>query len=121
MAAPRAPCLAAIRGRRLAFTPIWEIPGAGRACMIQVYGARAVTLAIAMMLAWAVLAPAAAQGVCANPRQMEGFKTCADIGKAEQEGGLVLYSPDPEDNSARLMEAFHKVFPKITTNFIRLQ
>ena len=65
--------------------------------------------------------PAAAQSGCAAPRQMDGFKTCADVAKAEQEGGLVLYSPDPEENSAKLMDAFHKVFPKITTNYIRLQ
>jgi iron(III) transport system substrate-binding protein len=58
---------------------------------------------------------------CDNPRQMDGFKTCADVAKAEQEGGLVLYSPDPEENSAKLMEAFHQAFPKIETNFIRLQ
>ena len=62
-----------------------------------------------------------AQDACATPRQMEGFKTCADVGAAEKEGGLVLYSPDPEENSAKLMEAFHTAFPKITTNYIRLQ
>ena len=65
--------------------------------------------------------PARADGVCAKPRQMDGFKTCADVEKAEQEGALVLYSPDPEENSAKLMDAFHTAFPKITTNFIRLQ
>lgn len=58
---------------------------------------------------------------CASPRQMEGFKTCADVAKAEQEGALVLYSPDPEEGSAKLLVAFHREFPKITTNFIRLQ
>ena len=60
-------------------------------------------------------------GSCANPRQLENFKTCADVAKAEQEAALVLYSPDPEDGSARLLEAFRREFPKITTNFIRLQ
>jgi iron(III) transport system substrate-binding protein len=64
---------------------------------------------------------AAADAVCATPRQMDGFRTCADVGKAEQEGTLVLYSPDPEEGSAKLMEAFHNAFPKISTNFIRLQ
>jgi iron(III) transport system substrate-binding protein len=72
-----------------------------------------------MTIGWG--APAVAQGACANPKQMDGFKTCADVAKAEQEGGLVLYSPDPEENSAKLMDAFHQVFPKITTNYIRLQ
>ena len=27
---------------------------------------------------------------------MDGFKTCADVAKAEQEGALVVYSTDPE-------------------------
>jgi len=66
-------------------------------------------------LAWA------ADGVCANPTQMDGFKTCADVAKAEQEGALVVYSPDPESNSAGMLDAFHKAFPKIKTSFIRLQ
>jgi iron(III) transport system substrate-binding protein len=84
--------------------------------------ARAIALAIFMVLGWGVLTQAAAaDAVCASPKQMDGFKTCADVAKAEQEGALVLYSPDPEENSAKLMDAFHKVFPKITTNFIRLQ
>ena len=68
-----------------------------------------------------VASAADAAGTCASPRQMEGFKTCADVAKAEQEGALVLYSPDPEEGSAKLLAAFHAEFPKITTNFIRLQ
>jgi iron(III) transport system substrate-binding protein len=82
---------------------------------------RAAALACLTMFVWATSTPASAQSGCANPRQMDGFKTCADVAKAEEEGALVLYSPDPEENSAKLMEAFHKVFPKITTNYIRLQ
>jgi iron(III) transport system substrate-binding protein len=89
--------------------------------MIQAYRVGAVALTVALMLARVACVPATAQGVCASPRQMDGFKTCADVARAEQEGGLVLYSPDPEENSAKLMEAFHNAFPKITTNFIRLQ
>jgi iron(III) transport system substrate-binding protein len=89
--------------------------------MTQACRVGAAALIAALIFAWAAAMPAAAQGVCADPRQMDGFKTCADVAKAEQEGGLVLYSPDPEENSARLMEAFHKVFPKIATNYIRLQ
>ena len=38
---------------------------------------------------------------CDNPRQMDGFKTCADVAKAEQEGALVVYSTDPEARRAR--------------------
>ena len=87
--------------------------------MIQACRAGAVALAVAMMIGWG--ASAVAQGACANPKQMDGFKTCADVAKAEQEGSLVLYSPDPEENSAKLMDAFHQIFPKITTNYIRLQ
>lgn len=82
---------------------------------------RVSALAFLVALGWAAFTQAAAQGVCASPRQMDGFKTCADVAKAEQEGNLVLYSPDPEENSAKLMDAFHKAFPKIATNFIRLQ
>ena len=89
--------------------------------MMRVCFFRAATLGVLLMFALGTTGPASAQGACANPRQMDGFKTCADVGKAEQEGGLVLYSPDPEENSAKLMEAFHQVFPKIATNFIRLQ
>jgi iron(III) transport system substrate-binding protein len=87
--------------------------------MVKSCVVRAIVLAIVTSLG--VVAPAAAQGVCPNPRQMDGFKTCADVDKAEQEAALVLYSPDPEETSAKLTDAFHKLFPKITTNFIRLQ
>jgi iron(III) transport system substrate-binding protein len=89
--------------------------------MIRAYRVGTVVLAFSIILAWTVRAPAVAQGVCASPKQMDGFKTCADVAKAEQEGGLVLYSPDPEENSAKLMDAFHQAFPKIATNYIRLQ
>jgi iron(III) transport system substrate-binding protein len=65
--------------------------------------------------------PLQAQELCPNPVTTFGFKTCADIAKAEQEGSIVIYSPDPEEGTGKLMEAFHKVFPKIETNFIRLQ
>ncbi len=58
---------------------------------------------------------------CPNPRQMDGFKTCADVAKAEQEGALVVYSTDPEDGTAKTLAAFNKAFPKIKTNYLRLQ
>jgi iron(III) transport system substrate-binding protein len=89
--------------------------------VIRAAGVRASALAVCLILVSALVGPAAAQSLCANPRQMDGFKTCADVAKAEQEGSLVLYSPDPEENSAKLMDAFHQLFPKITTNYIRLQ
>src|SRR4051794_8464272 len=59
--------------------------------------------------------------VCDNPKQMEGFKTCADIAKAEAEGELVVYSTDPERGQAMLMASFEKTFPKIKTKYLRLQ
>ena len=74
---------------------------------------------VGILLAFLLFTGAAS--ACDNPRQMDGFKTCADVAAAEKEGSLVLYSPDPEENSAKLMAAFHQVFPKIETNFIRLQ
>jgi iron(III) transport system substrate-binding protein len=52
---------------------------------------------------------------------MEGFKTCADVAKAEAEGELIVYSTDPERGQAILMAAFEKTFPKIKTKYLRLQ
>jgi iron(III) transport system substrate-binding protein len=58
---------------------------------------------------------------CDKPRQMDGFKTCADVEKAFEEGALVHYSPDPETEMANYLTAFRKAFPKIQTSFMRLQ
>jgi iron(III) transport system substrate-binding protein len=58
---------------------------------------------------------------CPEPRQMDGFKTCADVTKAEQEGDLVVYSTDPEVAQQTLLASFHAAFPKIKTNYLRLQ
>lgn len=77
---------------------------------------------LAVAVATALLsAPARADGVCASPKQMDGFKSCADVDKANQEGALVLYSTDPEAGSAALLASFNALFPKIKTSFIRLQ
>src|SRR5262245_46896582 len=65
--------------------------------------------------------PAAAQKLCASPQQMSGFKTCADVAKARQEGAFVLYTTDPERGTAQLLGAFNKLFPEIKTSFVRLQ
>ena len=59
--------------------------------------------------------------VCEKPRQMEGFKTCADVDKAEAEGAFTLYSTDPEQGQVKLLAAFNKMFPKIKTSYVRLQ
>ena len=75
----------------------------------------------AAFLATSLLTGSALAASCPTPRQMDGFKTCADVAKAEAEGALVVYSPDPETNQAALLAAFHAVFPKIKTNYLRLQ
>lgn len=66
-------------------------------------------------------APYAQAAPCANPKQMNGFKTCANVEQAEKEGALTVYSPDPETNQARLHGAFMGAFPKIKVTYIRLQ
>jgi iron(III) transport system substrate-binding protein len=73
-------------------------------------------------VAWTGASPASAQAkLCDSPRQMEGFKTCANVDKAEAEGAFVLYSTDPEAGQAKLLASFNKMFPKIKTNYVRLQ
>ncbi|MBV9828665.1 MAG: extracellular solute-binding protein [Alphaproteobacteria bacterium] len=59
--------------------------------------------------------------VCQNPQETHGFKTCADIAKAEAEGEVVIYATDPEAAEQRVLAAFTKAFPKIKTNYVRLQ
>ena len=59
--------------------------------------------------------------LCPNPRQMDGFKTCADVAKAEEEGELVIYATNPEAAEQKVLNAFHTAFPKIKTNYTRLQ
>ncbi|MBV8169498.1 MAG: extracellular solute-binding protein [Alphaproteobacteria bacterium] len=72
--------------------------------------------------AWAMAPAAHADAkLCDKPRQMESFKTCADVEKAEGEGAFVLYSTDPEAGQAKLLASFNKMFPKIKTNYVRLQ
>jgi iron(III) transport system substrate-binding protein len=59
--------------------------------------------------------------LCDKPRQMDGFKTCADVDKAKAEGAFVLYSTDPEQGQVKLLAAFNKMFPEIKTSYVRLQ
>src|SRR5579871_6798931 len=93
----------------------------------DVEGGRSMTRVLtlfAALLAGAALAPGAqaqTAKLCDNPKQMDGFKTCADVAKAEAEGEIVVYSTDPERGQALLMDAFHKAFPKINTKYLRLQ
>ena len=58
---------------------------------------------------------------CDNPRPMEGFKTCADVAKAESEGALVVYSTDPEAAGEKELSKFHALFPRIKATYLRLQ
>ncbi|HEY4192153.1 MAG TPA: extracellular solute-binding protein [Mesorhizobium sp.] len=58
---------------------------------------------------------------CPSPQQVQGFATCADIAKAQEEGEVVLYSPAPEPGTVKLLEEFHRLFPKIKTSYVRLQ
>ena len=61
----------------------------------------------------------AQDAVCATPTEIAGFKTCADIAKAEQEGKLVVYSTDVEQGQAKIMAAFNAAFPKIKPSYVR--
>src|SRR3981081_2535452 len=73
-----------------------------------------------VMLGWPSWCQAQVK-ICDNPRQMEGFKTCANIEKAEAEGAFTLYSTDPEQGQVKLLASFNKPFPKIKTSYVRLQ
>lgn len=64
----------------------------------------------------------AAEGdLCASPRQMQGFQTCADVDKAEHEGEVVIYATSPEQVMQKVLARFHAMFPKIATSYVRLQ
>jgi iron(III) transport system substrate-binding protein len=76
-------------------------------------------LAAAMVLAGPALAETAP--ACAQPQEVQGFKTCADVAKAEAEGELVVYATNPEAAELRVLAEFNKLFPKIKTNYTRLQ
>src|SRR5665213_62631 len=83
-----------------------------------------------MRFAWVALVLAAMAGrpawaedmaVCPNPTEIHGFKTCADIAKAEAEGEVVVYATNPEAAEQKVLAAFREMFPKIKTNYVRLQ
>src|SRR4029453_1264899 len=64
----------------------------------------------------------AAEGdLCPDPKEVQGFKTCADIAKAEAEGEVVIYATNPEAAMLRVLAEFNKLFPKVKTNYTRLQ
>lgn len=78
-----------------------------------------------IIAAMAVLAAAPALAetgdLCAHPTEMQGFKTCADVAKAETEGEIVVYATNPEAAELRVLAQFNQLFPKIKTNYTRLQ
>lgn len=79
-----------------------------------------------MVMATMVAPPSFAQEdaratACANPHEVKGFTTCADVAEAEEEGALVLYSPAPEPGTVKILEEFNKLFPDIATSYVRLQ
>jgi iron(III) transport system substrate-binding protein len=59
---------------------------------------------------------AAIQPSCPSPKEVQGFLTCADVAKAEEEGAVVFYSPDVERQLVTILEKFNALFPKIKTN-----
>jgi iron(III) transport system substrate-binding protein len=81
------------------------------------------TVAVLILVVGGVTAAGAgaAAGLCANPQKLHGFSTCADVAAAEKEGALVVYSPDVEQGTAKMLEAFQALFPKIKTSYVRLQ
>jgi iron(III) transport system substrate-binding protein len=80
----------------------------------------AAAIAAFAAIAWTGAAWAEAK-LCNNPRQMQGFKTCANVEKAEAEGAFTLYSTDPEKGQVALLKGFTDAFPKIKTSYVRLQ
>jgi iron(III) transport system substrate-binding protein len=82
---------------------------------------RAAVSMLAVGFATALGMTAAEAASCPNPRQMDGFKTCADVAKAEQEGEVVFYTTDPPQATTEVMNDFMKAFPKIKATFLRLQ
>src|ERR1700686_5211485 len=74
-------------------------------------------------LAAAMSAPVMAEdgALCAQPQQMQGFRTCADTAKADEEGEVVIYSTSPEAAAQKMLALFRGQFPKIKTNYVRLQ
>jgi iron(III) transport system substrate-binding protein len=79
-------------------------------------------LVIGVTAALALATPAWADGgACAQPQEVQGFKTCADVAKAEAEGEVVVYATNPEAAELRVLAEFNKLFPKIKTNYTRLQ
>jgi iron(III) transport system substrate-binding protein len=80
-------------------------------------------LVLAVVACLAAASPALAEtgDLCAQPTEIQGFKTCADVAKAEAEGELIAYATNPEAAELKVLAEFTKLFPKIKTNYTRLQ
>jgi iron(III) transport system substrate-binding protein len=79
------------------------------------------SVAASLLAVGAAKAQETGGALCAKPVTVQGFATCADVKKAEEEGGLVLYSPDVEQGTVKILAAFQAAFPKIKAKYIRLQ
>src|SRR3989440_4284324 len=81
------------------------------------------SLGLAAIVALTLASPAFAEeeDACAKPTKIQGFKTCADVAKAETEGEVVVYATNPEAAELRVLGEFAKLFPKIKPNYTRLQ
>ena len=76
-----------------------------------------VTAALGALLVAAAPVLAAEGDRCTEAREIQGFKTCADVEKAEAEGEVVVYATNPEAAELRVLAEFTKLFPKIKTNY----
>ena len=80
-------------------------------------------LGVMALGAWLAAGPALAEtgDLCAQPVEVQGFKTCADVAKAETEGEIVVYATNPEAAELKVLAQFNALFPKIKTKYTRLQ
>src|SRR5690349_7222293 len=82
---------------------------------------KALLAVIAIAAAAALPARAETGDRCPEAATVQGIRTCADVAKAEAEGELVVYATNPEAAELRVLAEFTKLFPKIKTNYTRLQ
>jgi iron(III) transport system substrate-binding protein len=85
------------------------------------YGPARVASIAAVALAAVAHAQVVAPSGCDTPKEVQGFRTCVDIAKAEEEGQIVFYATDIESGTVKVLADFQKLFPKIKTSYIRLQ
>ena len=81
---------------------------------------RAAVSMLAVGFATALGMTAAEATSCPNPRQMDGFKTCADVAKAEQEGECGILHDRPAAGETELRR-LHASVPQDQADLLRLQ